>query len=170
LTLSSAGTLTKWNVTGGSASLTGTIILSNAGVTPQTFAGGGLQYNDVRVTGAGAYTLTVTGNNSFNVFTVDASAAAKGITATGTTQRVTQFRRDGGTKVITLTGGTWIKTGSGSVSLDYLNITGSTAQPATLTWYAGSHSTDGGGNPGWLFGIPPAKTKGNVRKIPIAWY
>jgi hypothetical protein len=37
--------------------------------------------------------------------------------------------------------------------LDYLTVTGSTAN-ATDTWFAGQHSTDGGGNTAWIFDDP----------------
>jgi hypothetical protein len=48
---------------------TSTINLSSSG----TFAGGGLTYNNVRVAGAGAYTLTVTGDNTFNSLSTGAN-------------------------------------------------------------------------------------------------
>jgi hypothetical protein len=46
--------------------------------------------------------------------------------------------------------GTFAKSVPGLISLDYMSISGSTAVPAR-TWYAGSHSIDGGGNKGWVF-------------------
>jgi len=48
---------------------TSTINLSSSGI----FAGGGLTYNNVRVAGAGAYTLTVTGDNTFNSLSTGAN-------------------------------------------------------------------------------------------------
>ena len=130
---------------------TSTIILTNSGTNAQTFAGDGLQYNNVTVAGAGNYQMTMTGNNSFNNFTVDRSVASKSIVATGTTQTVTNFVAEtSSTRTVTITGGTWNKVGVGIVSLDYMSISGSTATPA-LVWYAVYHSTDGGGNSGWIF-------------------
>jgi len=129
-----------------------TIILTNTGVAAQNFAGGGLTYNDVTVAGAGNYALTITAANTFATFDVDASSAAKTIT-TVSTQTVDDFTRDeGGTNIITINGAgnTWTKSDATDILLDYLHITNSTANPAT-TWYAGVHSTDNGGNAGWVF-------------------
>lgn len=131
-----------------------TIILTNSTANAQTFDGGGLTYNNVTVAGAGNYNLTITGDNTFNTFEVDASQAAKTITATGTTQTVNDFTRDeGGTNVISLTDGTWTKSDATPIALDYLTVTNSTASPAD-TWYAGSNSTDGTGNTDWIFDDP----------------
>lgn len=132
---------------------TSTIILRTPTTNPYTFAGGGLTYNNVQVAGAGAYALTVKGNNVFNTFHVDRSQAAKTIIATDTNQTVNDFTRDTGTGVITLTGGTWTKSDATPLWLDYLNVTGSTASPVD-TWFAGSHSTNGGGNTDWIFDDP----------------
>jgi len=139
---------------------TSAIILTNSGVNAQTFAGGGLTYNNVTVQGAGAYNLTVTGNNNFNTFTVDASAAAKTIVATGTTQTVRNFVRDIGNKVITLTGGTWTKTGGGRINLNYMSISGVTVNPSGM-WYAGASSTNGGSNVGWQWCNGPSPGGGH---------
>jgi hypothetical protein len=154
ITLSGTGVATKWNVQSGTISMTGsTIILTNSTANAQTFAGGGLTYNNVVVQGAGAYALTVTGNNVFNTFTANATQAAKTIIATGTSQLVDDFTRDTGTNVVTLTGGTWSKSDSVPCWLDYLTVTGSTAN-TTGVWFAGQHSTDGGGNTAWIFDDP----------------
>jgi hypothetical protein len=136
---------------------TSTIVITNSSTNARTFDGFGLTYNNVTVSGAGNYALTITGNNTFNTFKVDASAAPKTIVATGTVQTVNNFQRGSaiGTNVVTLTGGTWTKAVRTTIpiALDYMAITGSTATPAN-TWYAGvtpAHSTDGGGNTGWVF-------------------
>lgn len=50
---------------------------------------------------------------------------------------------------------TWTKTGGGFISSDYLSISRATGSPATLTWFAGAHSTDGGNNSGIIFTPPP---------------
>jgi hypothetical protein len=89
-----------------------TLILTNSTANAQTFVGGGKTYNNVTVSGAGDYALTVTGNNTFNTFKVDDSLANKTIIGTGTTQTVGDFQKDnGGTGVTTITGGTWTKHG-----------------------------------------------------------
>jgi hypothetical protein len=159
-TISGNGTATlsgtsaaKWNCSSGSITGSMSFILTNSGATGQTFAGGGLVYNNITVQGAGNYALTVTGNNRISNFHVDASLAAKTIIATGTSQLVDDFTRDTGTGVVTLTGGTWSKSDTTPLWLDYLTVTGSTAN-ATDTWFAGQHSTDGGGNTAWIFDDP----------------
>jgi hypothetical protein len=134
---------------------TSTIINTNSSANAQTFAGGGLTYNNVTVAGAGNYVLTITGNNVFNNFTVDASLANKSIIATGTIQTVNNFKRGStiGTNVVTMTGGTWTKTDTIPIALDYMNLTNVIAYPVNV-WYAGvtpSHSTDNGGNTNWIF-------------------
>jgi len=156
-TFSITSASTKWNVNTANLTFdagTSTIVLTNSGTNAQTFAGSGLTYNNVIVQGAGNYNLTITGNNTFNDFKVDTSQAPKTITATGTTQIVNDFTRNaGGTNVISLTGGTWTKSDTTPIALDYLTVTNSTASPAD-TWYAGSNSTDGTGNTDWIFDDP----------------
>jgi len=49
---------------------------------------------------------------------------------------------------------------SGIVSSDYLNIRVSDAIGGAA-WYAGTHSTNGPGNTGWIFTAPPATATGN---------
>lgn len=51
---------------------------------------------------------------------------------------------------------TWTKTGTSKIEVDYLSISRSTATPSSPgTWYASTHSTDGGNNSGWLFRAAP---------------
>jgi hypothetical protein len=100
-------TSTKWSITGSDLTLnaqTSTIILTGSLTNSATFAGGGLTYNNIQVAGAGAYALTVTGNNRANHFGADGQVAAKEIIATGTTQIVNSRDSAG---AVTWTGGTW---------------------------------------------------------------
>jgi hypothetical protein len=137
---------------------TSSLIMTNSGVTGIIFTGGTQTFNNVTVQGAGNYALTITGNNTFNTFTVDRSQASKTIVATGTTQTVSNFIcNTSGTNTLTITGGTWVKTGA-PVNLDYLSVTSSTASPVNI-WYAGANSTNGGSNIGWIF---------TARSYPIA--
>ena len=138
---------------------TSTIVLTNSGNNNQTFDGGGLTYNNVTVGGAGVYILVVQATNTFNTFTVDRSISAKTVRfAVGSTQTMTDFVcATSGIIVATIDGvGGWniTKAGGGLVLVDYMNIINSTAAPAS-TWYASTHSTDGGGNAGWIFLDPP---------------
>ncbi len=155
LNTTSAGN--KWNMfstTGLTFVDTGTTILTNSGVNAQTFAGGGLTYNNVTIQGAGNYALTITGSNTFKTFTVDRSQANKTVIATGTTQTVGAFIcAVSGVRTLTLTGGTWTKVGGGAIWLDFATITNVTGNP-DATWYAGVNSTDGTGNTRVYFASP----------------
>ncbi len=123
-----------------------------SGATGGTFAGADGTYTSMTVAGAGNYALTITGDNHIANLEVDASLAPKTIVNTGAVQTVDDFTRDTSTNVITLTNGTWNATGTTPIWLDYLTVSGSTATPDV--WFAGSHSTDGGGNTGWRFDDP----------------
>jgi len=162
-TINGTPATTKWNLvsTGLTWSDTGTTILTNSGTNAQTFAGGGLTYNNVTVQGAGAYALTITGNNTFNTFTVDRSQTAKTIIATGTTQTVTNMRVPAfGTTVVTITGGTWKIRGYGNFVADFLSVSGVIATYGKF--YALTHSTNGGGNTRVVFGVPPPDNAGTL--------
>jgi hypothetical protein len=59
---------------------------------------------------------------------------------------------------------TLTKSGGGTVSCDYMSLTYSTATPGS-TFYAGTHSTDGGNNSGWTFtDAPSPSTDGGLRR------
>jgi len=158
LIFNSSAAITKWAANAGVVNAgTSTILLTNSGTSAQTFAGGGLTYNNITVAGAGNYALTVSSSNTFNDFKVDASQVAKTIKFTdGTTTVLSDLTRDpGGTNIITFNGTAaagWSvnKTDATDILLDYLNISYSTADPAT-TFYAGTHSVDTIGNAGWVF-------------------
>ncbi len=140
---------------------TSTIILTNSTANAQTFAGGGKVYYNVTVTGAGNYALTISGSNNFTNLSVNATNAPKTIKFTdGTLQTVSDLTRDpGGTNIITFNGTAaagWniAKTDATDILLDYLTVVSSNATPAN-TFYAGTHSTNGGGNTGWTFNDAP---------------
>lgn len=140
-----------------------TIIITRGNADAYTFEGGGKTYNNVTVQGAGAYALTITGNNTFNTFTVDRSAAAKTITVTaGSTQTFANFVSP--TSGITATtinstgaAANFVKTGGGDIAMDYLNLSNNTASPAN-TWHYMTHSTVGVGVTGWQDGTPYVTT------------
>jgi hypothetical protein len=81
-----------------------TLVISPPDAAAHSFNGGGLSYNNVTQSGAGNYALTISGNNVFNVFTVDRSAAAKTLTLTaGSVQTVNNFVcATSGTTVLTI--------------------------------------------------------------------
>jgi hypothetical protein len=79
---------------------------------------------------------------------------AKADSATTSTNKLGIALADGidtGTGQILLIGKMWIQVPDASV--DYMHITNCSVTPAT-TWYAGTHSTDNGGNSGWIFTAP----------------
>ncbi len=134
-------------------SITGTGTINDSGI----FSGQGKTYNIVNLTGA---TSTITGNNTINTLGFMRSGVQT-ITVTGVTQTITNFIRDAGNAVKTIVNGTFTKIIGGGINLDYLSISGSTA---TTTIYAGKHSTDGGGNSGWVFNSNPEVRISRLRR------
>jgi hypothetical protein len=159
------GTGTVWSRVG-SATITpqtSTIVLANTSSTAKTFAGAGLTYNNLTITGGGTGAVIITGSNTFNVLAI---GAPKTVTFThGTAQTVTRFAAAGSSgNVITLNsdsaGNTWyLSQASGTVSCDYLSLQDSTATGGA-SWYAGSNSTNVSNNAGWVFSYAP-----NVKTI-----
>lgn len=141
-------TCTFWNYSGSNLTLTANTATINCS---GSFTGGSLlTYYIVNLTGA---TSTISGNNTFNTIVVDRSSAAKAITATGTTQTVNDFRcAMNGKNGLAITGGTWILPNARRVITDFLTATNMTVSAGQ--WYAGYHSTDGGGNSGLMFRMP----------------
>ena len=105
--------------------------------------------------------ITITnGSHSFNTISNSVQPATLKFPASST-QTVTNFSMNGTAgNLVTLNTGTGTGTftlskSSGLVSVDYLSITNSTATGGA-GWYAGTHSTNGGGNTGWFFAAPAA--------------
>lgn len=159
------GTGAVWSISGsgivfnrGSAN----ILLSNTTTTARSFDGNSFIYNKLTIGGAtGTSTLTITGTNTFSEL-ASTKTVAHTIVFPNVTTTVTAWTISGTSgNVVTLqrTGasGTWTiaKTGGGVIGADFLSISNSTATP-TSTWYAGANSTNGGGNTGWIFTVPPA--------------
>lgn len=159
-----------WNANASGVTLnagTSTIRLQAVMTVAHTFHGNGKTYNNIECAATGAFALQFSGSNTFNNFHIDASAAARTVLFTaGTTTTVGSMTRDAGTNVITIgsitaASHTLTKTGGGFVSMDYLSVSRSTAGPTT-TWYAGTHSTDGGNNSGWYFTLPSVTVTGTA--------
>jgi hypothetical protein len=153
-----AGAWTMTTITGLTFnSNTSTIALTQTSSTNRTFAGGGLTYNNLTITGSGTGAWTFTGSNTFNVFTI---GAPKTIYFTaGTTTTVQSFVATGTAgNLITISSATaathTISDTSGTNTCDYLSLSYSIASGASSVWYAGSHSTNGGNNTGWIFSDP----------------
>jgi hypothetical protein len=164
-----SGTGTVWSVGNGTINpSTSTIVLSNTSATARTFAGNGKTYYNLVIGGAtGSSTTTFTGSNTFNQISSTKTVAHTLSFTASTTTTFTDWSISGtaGNLVTiqsaTAANHTLAKAGAGVVSANYLSISRSTATPATLTWYAGANSTNGGNNSGWIFTAPPSPANGN---------
>lgn len=163
--LGGTGAGTRWNITNTSFSINDTagyIKFSGNTTNTITFAGNGLTYKKFWSSNTSAGGVTITGANTFGTITKNDGTSAFTITFPGsaTTTITSAFEVSGAsTKLVTLASSAGIATlnytGAGKVSCDYLSISNSTATPGS-TFYAGTHSTDGGNNSGWTFTAPPA--------------
>ncbi len=118
-------------------------------------AGGGLTYNHVRVEGAGAYTLTISGNNTFEKLRNDSSVAVKTILLTpGSTQTIRNLQvfSSAANVAVFNTGGAaaTIQKHRGYCELNHVDLTAIVAAEK-YRYYAGNNSTDGTGNTNWIF-------------------
>lgn len=139
--------------TGLTFSGTGTLRLKSN--SAKTFQGGNRTY-PYTLDQNGTGTLTITGNNTlYDINNSDRVAST--IVFPNSTTTVSNFSAkgaEGNLLTLSRTGAsgtfTLAKSTAGIVESEYLSISNSTATPAN-TWYAGSTSTNGGGNTGWLF-------------------
>ncbi len=129
---------------------TSTIVCSDAGLT---FAGGGLTYNDVSLTGTGI--ATITGANTFATLTRSNAVAVTLKLPSSTTQTVTSLVINGTAgNLVSLTASTagtaaTISKTSGTVTADFASIKDSTATGGAL--FRATNSTNVSGNTGWTF-------------------
>lgn len=140
---------------------TANIVLSDTSTSNRLFSGGGRTYNNLTIGGStGVSQLTISGSNEFNTLastkTVAHTIIFPNVTTTvsnwaitGTAGNVVTLSRTGGSGTFTLA-----KSGGGTVETDYISVSNSTVTP-TNRWYAGSHSTDGSNNTGWVFNGGP---------------
>lgn len=138
---------------------TANIVLSSTSSLSRGFFGGSLTYNNLTIGGAtGTSTLSITGNNTFNTISSTKTVAHTVRFSGGSTTTVANWTVTGTAgNVVTLTSDTTsqfnlVKTGGGTVSLSYANISYSNATPGS-TWYAylSDGNVDGGNNTGWTF-------------------
>jgi hypothetical protein len=121
-------------------------------------------YNKVQFSGSHTGNFDITGNNTFAELIIDAGRKVRFMA--GTTQNIAKLTATGTAgNLITITSPTAAQhtlnyTGVGVVSCDYLNLSYSKANQ-TNTFYAGTHSTDGGNNTNWLFISPVTGKKWN---------
>jgi hypothetical protein len=142
--------------------VTGTPTFKGTSSSTKTLTSSGLVFSGATIDQAGSGALVIQGSNTFNDITNTYSATgATTITFTsGTTQTLTQFTATGAVgKVLTLgastTSAATLSAASGTISVDYMSISYSTATGGA-SWYAGANSTNGGNNTGWVFTAPPA--------------
>ncbi len=147
---------------------TSTLIMSNTTATLKTWGGGSkTTYNNVTFAGPNIVTSgnnTINGtmainNAGFNTtlglrFTSLATTTVANITTNATT---TSDRSMASTTSSTASAGL-VKTGGGTICLDYINLQRLNANPVS-TFYALSNSLDSGNNTNWTFGACPAPAK-----------
>lgn len=143
------------------------IILVDGTSSLVTFIGGGLTYNDLTISRSSISVegdTSITGSNTFNIFTDETFLPHKLIFSPSQTQTVNDFIINGGgigTPLVSIvsssvtTNATINKLGGGRLSFTNLAIQRITATPDS-TWYA-SDSIDLGNNKGWIFGSPIGK-------------
>ena len=136
---------------------TGTGYIQMTGATAKTFVGGGSTYNCV-LQQAGAGALTITGSNSF--FDLQATVAGQPssiLFTAATTTTLTNFTLSGTAGNLVTIGSVTaashtLSKSSGTVDVNYLSISRSTAQGgATWRAYTVNGNVDGGNNLGWKF-------------------
>lgn len=119
-------------------------------------------YGTIEVATTGAGHLIIVGNNTFD--TLKISGVARTIQfgnnlGSGYTTHITTLQCSGTVgnlnvfQPYTTNAYNFVKDGGGIVSNDYLSLSYCHASPTT-TWYAGTHSMDGGNNTGWYFQNP----------------
>jgi hypothetical protein len=163
-----------WNVGSGLTVTpeTSTINLTNLTATSKNFVGSSKTYNNVTWTGQN---IVLSGNNTFttmafeNATTSVATTVGVRFTGTSTTTITSTLTSNGSAGVLAIASSTtasvWEikKTGGGTVCTDFMKIAQSLATP-TLTWYAGTGSTDVGSNSGWSFTACPAGAAATVER------
>ena len=159
--LTSTAVTNKWHASATNLTLqagTSTIYFTSSGTNTSTFRGGGITYYDLVITGVGNYTTSFADANTFDAIHIDRSEANKTINS-NYAQTISYLELPpSDTRIITITDADFIKT-AGVVLGDYLVISGSSATGGA-DFYAntGGHSTNNGGNTGWIWTLPDDPT------------
>lgn len=130
-------------------------IHGDSAVARNVYMAGITTYNNVIVSGSGAYTLTLTSAGfTCNIFYIDRSEATKTISGNFTiTANTGIYIPVNGVTMVTIANTDWSTAAGNIISVDYVAFSGgantSTAS-ATGTWYAGTHST-GSPQTNWQF-------------------
>lgn len=157
LTVNSTGAVFTITSTGLTFSGSGSsITISDTSSSSKTFAGGGIAtYGTLIITASGTGTIDITGANTFAGLTVGAPKTIRFTAATTTTFSTAPVLVGTSGNLVTISSITaathTLSLGTGYVVQgDYLSLTNSIATGGAR-WVAGIHSTDSGGNTGWLF-------------------
>lgn len=143
----------------------GSIIIAAASANTRTFVGAGKTYKRLTYTVAGSTgQLTITGVNTFDRIDFSDVTNARTLSMpTATVTTITTLFNVNGTsgKLMSVVGDV---SSPIQQSCDFLSISSSDATNGP--WYAGANSTDGGGNTGWNFTVPPAPSVYVDRHLP----
>lgn len=165
ITLLTTAATTIWSITGSNLTInaaSSTIIVGAASVSARTFAGAGFIYGTLSyVIANSSGQLSITGANTFSYLRFHDTTVARilAFTAATVTTILVHFDVFGTAgklmtvQSVTAATHTINQSRGGIVSCDYLNLVNSIATGASF--YAGAHSTDGGGNVGWVFNNDP---------------
>lgn len=159
---------------------TSTIKFTGALTAAPNFSGGGKTYNNFWNATTNAFAVNIVGSNTFNDLKINAGRTQ--LFTAGTTTTVTTFDAIGGlgTEItigsVTASGHT-LSAAAGTISVEYCNISRSTAQGgATWEAFTSDGNVDGGNNSGWDFsgsaissvgGVPYANVS-SVSSVPVA--
>lgn len=141
---------------------TSTIVLAPTGTTTTILYGAGAPITFYNVVIGGTSTGTVTLRNAFKIAGTISSTRTYAYTiqfiSTGVLDIANWTISGSAGAVVTmniLSGFSMLNyTGTSYVSVDYLNLTNIKATPTDYRWFAGTNSTNGGGNTGWWFSAP----------------
>lgn len=136
---------------------TGVGKISMTAATAKTFVGGGSTYN-CTLSNDGAGALTINGSNTFTTIANGVQPTTFTFTSNTTTTLTNWYVKGVAGSLVTIGSTTaqahTLSKASGIVKSEYLSISRSTATGGA-TWYAGTTSTNGTGNTGWLFTNAP---------------
>jgi len=141
-----------WNVVANNLTIgtnTGSIVFNPVSGNATFTSGSFTTYNELTIQGATNYSTTFSGAFTVTTLTIDRSQAAKTLTGSITVTLTNLSIPVSGVTVVTITNTDFSKV-SGVVCSNYLTISGSSAGGGA-TFYAGTNSTDSGGNAGWNF-------------------
>lgn len=156
-TYGGTGTIWSTSATNLTIDATGsTISLSNTSASAKTFAGAGKTYNDITIATGGAGAVTFTGANTIARILVTGGSTKSIVLPGSTTTTLTgtqPFPSGAVSNLITFTASSGSATVSAAnlIDADYVSLTNIVGAGAGIPFYAGTHSTDGGGNTNWSF-------------------